>query len=206
VEEEFMLKRLLVVALLALSYASAAQAAPILYTSVSTGANEPVPNNSPAMSFDTVIYDPVARTLDVNTVFQGLTSASNGAHIHCCTMEPFTGTAGVATPTPAFPGFPLPATSGTYDGTPLNLALATSWNAPFLAMFGGDTQAAENAFAAGLASGRTYFQIHTANFPGGEIRGFLQPQQVPEPASLSLLGLGLGIAAARRRLQNRRKN
>ena len=49
------------------------------------------------------------------------------------------------------------------------------------------------------------FDSHTTEFPGGEIRGFLQPQPaaVPEPASLLLLGSGLAAAGARRRRQRR---
>ena len=55
-----------------------------------------------------------------------------------------------------------------------------------------------NAFIGGLRNGRTYFNIHTSTFGGGEIRGFLAP--VPEPATYGLTALGLlGIAGGLRR-------
>jgi hypothetical protein len=119
------------------------------------------------------------------------------AHIHCCTAVPFTGTVGVATATPNFPGFPLGITAGIYDQT-FNTSLAATWNAPFVTANGGTPLGAEAALAAGLAAGRAYLNIHTTQFGGGEIRGFLAP--VPEPVSLGMFGLGLlGLGALRRR-------
>ena len=52
--------------------------------------------------------------------------------------------------------------------------------------------------ATDLLSDLWYLNIHTAAFPGGEIRG--QVLLVPEPTTAILMGLGLvGLAAARRR-------
>ncbi len=57
---------------------------------------------------------------------------------------------------------------------------------------GGTAASAEAALAAALAADEAYLNVHTTNFTGGEIRGFLTP--VPEPATLGTLLLGvLGI-------------
>ena len=48
---------------------------------------------------------------------------------------------------------------------------------------------AEAALIAGIEHGQTYLNIHTSQFTGGEIRGFLVP--VPEPSTPFLLGCGL---------------
>jgi hypothetical protein len=61
----------------------------------------------------------------------------------------------------------------------LDLTQASSWNAPFIAANGGTPAGAEAALAAGAAAGQAYFNIHTTNFPSGEIRGFLTQGQQP---------------------------
>src|SRR4029450_5616030 len=61
-----------------------------------------------------VLLDTTAHTLTGDIIFSGLTSNTTAAHIHCCLASPFlNANVGVATPVPAFPGFPLGVTSGT---------------------------------------------------------------------------------------------
>jgi hypothetical protein len=135
--------------------------------------------------------------LRVQFTFSGLLSGTTMAHIHCCTPDPFSGVAGVASPVPNFPGFPLGVTSGAYDQT-FDLTLPGSWNPAFVTASGGTTALATQALVTGMNQGRAYLNIHTTQFPGGEIRGF--SQVVPEPSTYALLATGMaGIAAVARR-------
>jgi|MudIll2142460700_1097286.scaffolds.fasta_scaffold00581_8 hypothetical protein len=50
----------------------------------------------------------------------------------------------------------------------------------------------------GMLDGRSYLNLDSTEFPGGEIRGTLRP--LPEPGSPALLGLAIvGVFALRRR-------
>ena len=140
------------------------------YTATLSAANENPPTASSGTGASTVVLDTTAHTLSVSVTFSGLTSGTTASHIHCCVAPP--NNAGVATTTPTFIGFPLGVTSGTYSQTFSTLA-ASTWNPAFITSTGGTPATAEAALAAGLDAGQAYLNIHTTNFPGGEIRGFL---------------------------------
>jgi hypothetical protein len=177
--------------------AGTAHALPIVYSAELSGPAEAPPNASPGTGFTFVTIDTEAHTLRVQVSFSGLTGNTTAAHIHCCTALPGVGTAGVATTTPSFVGFPLGVTSGSMDQT-YDLTQSSSYRPQFLADNGGLPASAELALAEGLSAGRAYFNIHTTTFGGGEIRGFLAP--VPVPATIALFGAALaGLVATRRR-------
>ena len=170
--------------------APAANAIPMTFTAVLSGANElPTPNASPGTGLATIVLDPTAQTLQIDATFSGLTSPTiTGAHIHCC--APFGTNAGVATTTPVFPGFPQTGTSGTYSSPVFDLTQPLIYNPAFINLQSGLTPAerlmqAEAALIAGIIGGQTYFNIHTSNFTSGEIRG--QLTAVPGP----IVGAGL---------------
>jgi hypothetical protein len=167
---------LVVVGLAALLWpALAAYATPFTFVATLTGANEIPVNTSPGTGQAVVVLDPAAHTLQITVTFSGLTSDVVAAHIHCCLPSPLAATnVGVATTVQAFPGFPLGVTAGTYSSQVFALTQPLIYNLAFVTAQGGLTQA-EAALVAGIENAETYLNIHTSNFPGGEIRGYLQP-------------------------------
>jgi len=151
---------------------SAAMAHEVVYAALLSGPNESPPNASPGAGLVRVTIDFDLFTLRVEANFSNLQGATTAAHIHAATATPFSGTAGVATQTPSFEGFPSGVMSGSYDHT-FDLAAASTYNPDFIAANGGTVSSASNALFAALDQGRAYFDIHTTAHPAGEIRGFL---------------------------------
>jgi len=156
--------------------------ASIVYTAALTGAAENPANASLGSGSAMVEYDSIAHSLVVNVTFSDLTVPATAAHIHCCVVPPTN--AAVAVPLPGFPS----ATSGSYNNT-FDLTNSALFSAAFISANGGTVSGAEAALANGLANGQAYLNIHTSQYPGGEIRGYLAP--VPIPAAAWLFGSGL---------------
>ena len=193
------LSALLAGCLLAAAVAMPAAAQKSVYTAVLNGPSESSANTSPGTGSATVTIDSNLSTMRIQESFSGLLAGVTASHIHCCTMIPGTGTAGVATTTPTFLDFPSGEAAGTYDHT-FDMTLASSYNAPFVTANGG-INGAFLALITGLNEGNAYANIHTSSFPSGEIRGFLHAAPVPEPETYGMLLAGLAIigAVARRR-------
>jgi hypothetical protein len=179
--------------------AVASQAGAAIYAATMDGASEDTPNASGGTGTSLVYLDLVARTLRVTFSFMDLDGLSTVAHIHGPTPAPGTGAAGVMTMTPTFVGFPADVTSFSYDET-FDTSNAATFNSAFVTA-SGSVEAAEAAFAAALAEGRAYLNIHSNLYPGGEIRGFYSAVPLPAaigPLLLGLLGL-IAIGCGRRR-------
>ena len=177
----------------------------VYYTTLSGPAEFPT-NTSPGTGWGRATFDLDLLTMRIEASFSGLLGSTSASHIHCCTILPGTDpgvmTAGVATITPSFTGFPTGVSAGTYDFT-YNMALASSYNAAFITNNGGTVSSAFGALIAGLNANKAYLNIHSTstipanNFPGGEIRGFLR--LVPEPSTLLLAVFGMSGLLMRRR-------
>jgi len=163
-------------------------------TTVYTATLAPVGGGATGSGSAQVDWDDVAHTMRVQAAFSGLSGLTSASHIHAPASG---GGSEIATQAPSFLGFPLGVQAGSYDMT-FDTTLPTTYNPQYIVDWGGTTAGAEAALKAALDGGTAYFNIHTSNFPNGEIQGFLTA--VPEPATGALVALGFaGIAIAARR-------
>lgn len=160
-------------AISAVAFTGSACAALLTYQAVLSGPNESPPNASPGLGTAVITINTTAISMRVQATFSGLTGTTTASHIHCCTTAAHASTAGVATTTPTFTGFPLGVTAGSYDQT-FDMTLVASYNAAYITANGGTTASAYTALLAGMAAGKAYFNIHSNTFGSGEIRGFLE--------------------------------
>jgi hypothetical protein len=175
-----------------------AHAVDTVFRAVLTGAGETPPVATPGSGWARVSFNSRDYSMTVRLAFADLVGTTTVAHIHCCTATPGSGTAGAATTTPSFVGFPSGVQAGRFVAT-YDMVDASSYSSGFLAAHGGSARDAYETFVHGVDEGYAYLNIHTTFKGSGEIAGFLTP--IPEPGTWALMAAGValvGAAAGRR--------
>ncbi|THC44672.1 CHRD domain-containing protein [Massilia sp. Mn16-1_5] len=189
-----MKQSLSILALAAATLCASGALAQTTIRAVASGPGESPPNGSPGSSVAAFEID--GSVLRAEVPFRDLLAGTTMAHIHCCTTAAFTGTAQIAIP---FVDFPLGVTAGTYTHA-FDLTDAAVYDPAFLAAFGGTPASASTALIDAINANEAYLNIHTSQFPAGEIRGFMVAAPIPEPATWGMLGMGLaGLGMLKRR-------
>ena len=161
--------------LLCCVYSVAAPAALINMSASLSGDQEVPPTGSAGSGSASILFDDVSNQLNWNITFSGLTGAATGAHFHG------------------------PAPAGSNASVQVNIGSISGLSSPMI----GATAISE-AQEADLLAGLWYINIHTGQFPGGEIRGQVLTQVVPLPAAAWLLASGVvGLFGAGRTLRRR---
>lgn len=150
------------VALLCAAFSASARADTVFASSLN-GAQQVPPISVPGTGFGTVTLNTAATQIAVNLTWQNLTGAAIMGHIHG----------------PAAPGQTAPVLIPFWE-----MADARPATGSFVGTFSVSAQVVSY-----LNAGLLYINIHTPQYPDGEIRG--QVAAVPEPATMLLLGTGL---------------
>jgi hypothetical protein len=178
----------LFVGLVALCAFGAQAQADSVFTATLNGDSEAP--SSLGSGYATVDYSPTANDITYTLSFQNLGSLATMSHIHF-------GAAGTDGPIllwffpPSLTPTPI-ATSGLYSGTWTAADLTSQTQDPAITTF--------TELLGAMTSGDTYVNVHSVNFPSGEIRG--QLMMVPEASTLLLVSLPFllfGGAALRRK-------
>ena len=184
-------------AVAALTVVAAGPATAVTVFNVSlNGANEVPPRATPSFGSGTLTLSDDQNILTANISFGNLTAPAIEGHLHCC--APIGANAPVALPFSV-----TPSTSGVFTGT-VNLSLLASYDAEFLATYGGTVATLKQTVLNELFANLGYVNIHTPTYPDGEIRGqalVSGVNAVPEPAQWAMLMVGFAMVgtAARRR-------
>jgi len=212
-KEHLMKNKLLVlVAAVPLVLPVAADATLFQFNAALSGANElPTASGSAATGVAALSYDDFGTALVTDDRYSfsmsvfGLSGAATAFHIH--------GAATTAENAPVRVNlddttvFANSTVGGTLLVGAANVTPPATIPATPAGTFLGQSNAGhpEMAFLQMLQSGFAYVNVHTAAFPGGEIRGqFLEVTPVPEPETYALMLAGLGLVgwAVRRRTRS----
>jgi len=151
--------------------AGPAQATVYTLSAFLDGLQEVPPVATPATGFGDLAYDDASNELTWSISYSDLIGTLTAAHFH--------GPAAVGVN--AAVQIPITENVGTTSGVLDGMAVLS------------EVQEAD------LLAELWYVNIHTTFRPGGEIRGQLTIESVPEPGLLGLLGLGLAALGLRRR-------
>jgi hypothetical protein len=188
------MKSVLPIIAAALAVVATPATAATFFTTTLSGAKETVPNASTATGFGNLTLSDDNNSISLLLSWTGLNGGpATGAHIHCCALPGANGPVAIDFGPPAL-------TTGSVTRT-YDLTLLGTYSGGFLSANGGTAVSARAALLAGLTSGRTYFNVHNAQFPGGEIRG--QLVAVPEAATWGMMIVGFGIVGGTMRTRRR---
>lgn len=149
-------------ALMSVFFATGASAGIISWTASLDGAQEVPASGSSATGSAFGTLDDLSGTLSWNISFSGLSGPAVGLHFHG--PAPAGANAGVLINVGDISGL-TSSSIGSADLSPMQIGY--------------------------LLDGLMYINVHTAQFPAGEIRGQVEPASIPAPTTLALLGLGL---------------